>query len=117
MELTVLQKWIVCGHETRRYRFPLDVSANAQTLRNGHDGVIVALVLPKGPAVTTQHLVGSIGGGAFQRSKPLGCHNMRRHQQMHMIGHDHKRMELITLKSTLTISQSFNHQVRNLWLC
>jgi len=70
------------------------------------DQVIIALVLPKRPARPAENPIRLIAGKTFERPKPLPCPDQRSNQKVNMIGHDHERMEMVSLESALAIVQS-----------
>ena len=67
-----------------------------------------ARVLPEG-TVPAQNPVGLVGGKALQRSEPLLGGHGRTHQQVDVIGHHHKGMQLIALEAELAILQGLDH--------
>ena len=80
-----------------------DVRTNAVELGCGSHQVIVAFVLPKSWAMAAQQLIGAIRRKPFQRRQPPPRHNLRGDEKMHVIGHDHVGMELVTVESPLSI--------------
>ena len=60
-------------------------------------------------AAVSQNPVGFMGGKSLQRPQPLCSNHLRRHQRVHVIGHDNIRMELIPSEATLPGSQSCHY--------
>ena len=68
--------------------------------------MVVAFFLPKG-AFETQRSVGFEASETLQRPKPTMQSDTPGCQQVHMVGHDNERVQLVSMESILAGSQSF----------
>src|ERR1019366_5203404 len=77
------------------YRVPLDVMNHALKLRIVANQPIIALILPEWLASESQHSVALPGSESFERLHHLGNCLQWSHQEMNVVRHNDKRMELI----------------------
>jgi len=97
------------AYQARVDRILFDVRTNAVELGCGSYQVIVAFVLPKCLAVAAQQLIRAIRRKPFQRRQPSRRLHPRGNEKMHVIGHDHVRMKLVTVESPFSIMESRYH--------
>src|SRR5450759_2617346 len=98
--------------QPRRYRVPLDVMNNPLKLRIVANQPIIALVLPEWLASESQHSVALPGSESFERLHHLGNCLQWSHQEMNMVRHNDKRMELIG--PLVPIVNGIHHHLRDL---
>src|ERR1019366_4160667 len=84
-----------CSRQHGRYRVPLDVMNHALKLRIVANQPIIALILPEWLASESQHSVALPGSESFERLHHLGNCLQWSHQEMNVVRHNDKRMELI----------------------
>jgi hypothetical protein len=95
--------------EPRLDRIPFDVVLHARRFLVVADQVVVAFVLPERAFVQSEHADGFVSGEAFQRAEPFSGRHARRHEQVHVIRHDHESVQFVALESSLAVLEGTNH--------
>src|SRR5450756_2562579 len=101
-----------CSRQPRCYRVPLDVMNHALKLRIVANQPIIALILPERLASESQHSVALPGNESLERLHHLGNCLQWSHQEMNMVRHNDKRMELIG--PLVPIVNGIHHHLRDL---
>src|ERR1019366_4251185 len=96
----------------RPLRVPLDVMNNPLKLRIIADQSVIALVLPEWLASESQHSVAFPGSESLERLHHLGNCLQWSHQEMNVVRHNDKRMELIG--PLVPIVNGIHHHLRDL---
>jgi len=78
---------------------------NAAKLFFASHQVIVTFVLPKRAVTESEGFLGLVGRESFQGSQPLCQGNELSSEQVNVIRHDHKSMQLAALETHITIQQ------------
>jgi hypothetical protein len=96
------------------YRIHLDVSRDPLKLRSISNQPIVALNLPERLPGKAQDPVRLSGCETFERVSQLGDLHTRSKQEMYVIRHDDKRVELIITQALLPVTKSGHYHVCDL---
>ena len=72
--------------------------------------MIVTFVLPKRAVTESEGFLGLVGRESFQGSRPLCQGNELSSEQVNMIRHDHKGMQLAALETHITVQQRLDNQ-------
>ena len=107
------RKFFGCGRQPRLDRILPNISPKTIKLRIGPDQMVVTLLLPKCP-MRAQQRVSLVSGKSLERTQPLCGRHVRGDQQMNMIRHHDKRMELIPVQLPFAVPQRSHHHLRNL---
>ena len=98
--------------EASFYWVAFDVAANTVEFSGFAYQMIVAFVLPKN-AFSLKNLVRAVCGDPLEWPEPASRIDIGRNQQMHMVRHNHERVQGIAVQS-LTLVERVHHSFRNL---
>src|SRR5258708_5830656 len=96
-------------NQSSRHRIPLDILNNSPKLIPVANPMIVGLILPESCTGQPKQHIGSPCGSPLQPAHNLGERVPRRHDDVHMVGHDDPGMQLVELSDRLSIEQSIFH--------
>ena len=110
-----IRKIFGSSRQARLNRIPLDIPTNPLTFLVAANQVIVALVLPERlRSFQTEHTMRLVRRESLERSEPLSRSHPRRDQQMHMVRHHCKGMQLVAPELLLSIDKCLPHHLRDL---
>ena len=92
------------------HRIVLDILPNAFKFVVGSHQMVVALILPERLAATPQHSICFMRGKSLQGPQPSRRLDVRCHQKMNVIRHDHKGVHSIAMEPLLPIAQACQDQ-------
>ena len=90
----------------------LDVSLDLPKLSPIPHQMILTFILPKRPVAPMKNPVRLMSGVPFKRSQPH--RRIRTDQHMHVIRHDHERVQIVTVEPLLTIIKCLEDHCRDL---
>jgi len=103
-------------HQASRHRMVLNVADNPISLPSvAYPVKIVRLILPEGLCGSSQQLVRLSRGPGLQPAQDGGNRHPGQDQQMHVIGHHHPRIQLITTPAFSDLNR-LHRQRRNAWI-
>jgi hypothetical protein len=95
------------------YRIPLNVSFDIRRLGIISNQPVITLILPKRSAAQIKHSRSRMPGIALQGPYPIRQRYQRSNQQMNVIRHDHKRMQIIPSKSSIAVENAVQDHAGN----
>src|SRR5579885_2462779 len=97
-----IRKLLRSSHQSCLNGIVLNVPPNPLKPAVPHQ-MIVTLVLPKRCSGKPEHPQRLMRREPLQRSQPIGAANPRGYKHMHMIGHDHKGVQVVAPKSGIAV--------------
>jgi hypothetical protein len=73
------------------------------------DQVIVAFILPEGAGTQTKHPDGFVSSKAFERPEPFSRRHAWRDQQMNVVRHHNKRVQLVAVEPAFAVAEGLDN--------
>jgi len=99
--------------QTRIYRVHFDVAGNLCELCLISYQTVIAFVLPEGFSGVTKHLVALSRRKPFERLHHFGNRNMRSDEQMNVVRHHDKGVEIVLSRNLVSVVNGFVYQPRD----